>query len=300
MWIIMLGVWTTLPVDFAIPVAPAETLRVRREGAGAPIVLLPGLLGGRFGFRKVTPRLHEMGFETIVVEPLGVGNSSRPPAADYSFAAQAARVASVLDSLDVPGAIVIAHSLGASIAFRLAVARPDLVGGIVSLEGGIAESAATPSLKRAVRLAPLLKLAGGRGQVRGLLQRQMMESSGDRSWITEAVVEAYTAPAADDLDGTLGVYRAMLASREPTSATAVLAAVRCPVVLLLGGARHVGAPLPEEIERLERGLPGLRTETLPGAGHYLHEERPAVVADVAAQLRLDGRLTAQADTVGAR
>lgn len=315
MWLIILGLLATRPAEFAISVAPAESLWVRREGAGPPIVLLPGLLGGRFSFRKVAALLHDRGYETIVIEPLGIGSSSRPQGADYSFAAQAARIASVLDSLGIHGAIVVAHSLGASIALRMAAVRADLIAGIVSLEGVLAESAATPSLKRAVRLGPLLRLVGGRQQARGLLRQQMIEASGDRSWITDTVVAAYTAPAADDLDGTLGVYRAMLASREPLPASAVLAAVRCPVLVLIGGAPHAGGPAPEEVQRLERALPLVRTETLPDAGHYLQEERPAAVADAvtlmqtgpgilaptdrAPALRLDAGLTAPTDLVSA-
>ena len=44
----------------------------------APVVFLPGLLGGAFGFRKVTPALAAAGHPTFAIEPLGVGSSSHP------------------------------------------------------------------------------------------------------------------------------------------------------------------------------------------------------------------------------
>ncbi len=105
-------------------------------GTGRPVAVIPGLFGASFTFRKVVPLLAARGFRPIVIEPLGTGFSSRPPDADYSLTAQSHRIAAVLDSLSPGPVLVLAHSLGAAIAFRLAVERPDLVGGIVSLEGG--------------------------------------------------------------------------------------------------------------------------------------------------------------------
>ena len=79
------------PKALRIPVAAAETLAVTISGAdsGSPLVLIPGLFGSHFGFRKVVPLLSAAGYRTIVIEPLGIGASSRPQRADYSLMAQA-------------------------------------------------------------------------------------------------------------------------------------------------------------------------------------------------------------------
>src|SRR5438270_10708402 len=82
-----------------LPVAQAETLQVTVAGSGTPVVMLPGLFGSAYGFRRVAPALVDSGYRTIVVEPLGMGTSSRPANADYTLSAQADRVAAALDSL---------------------------------------------------------------------------------------------------------------------------------------------------------------------------------------------------------
>src|SRR6266513_2652236 len=110
-----------------VPVAPAESLSVEITGRGDPVVLIPGLFGSAFGCRKVVPLLVGAGYRTIVIEPLGVGASGRPEKANYSLTAQADRIAAALDSLRVRNALVLAHSIGGSEAFRLAYRRPDLV-----------------------------------------------------------------------------------------------------------------------------------------------------------------------------
>src|SRR5207249_962108 len=109
---------------------------------------------------KLVPLLNSAGYRTIVVEPLGIGSSGRPQRADYSLTAQAERIAGVLDSLAIRQAFVIAHSLGGAEAFRLAYRRPDLVRGLISLEGGPTEAAITPAFKRALRFAPWIKRCG--------------------------------------------------------------------------------------------------------------------------------------------
>src|SRR5207247_10232977 len=115
---------------FMVPVALAESLSVETAGRGAPVVLIPGLFGSAFGFRKLVPLLVDAGYRTIVIEPLGVGASARPEKANYSLTAQADRIAAVLDSLHVRSALVLAHSIGGSEALPPACRPPDPAWGV--------------------------------------------------------------------------------------------------------------------------------------------------------------------------
>src|SRR3989442_272760 len=136
MWLLALALVAEASHPFSLALSPAESVAVTVTGTGDPLVLLPGLFGSAFGFRTLIPLLTDAGYRAIVVEPLGIGSSARPAHADYSLTAQADRIAAALDRLSVRRAIVVAHSLGASMAFRLAYRRPDLLAGIVSLDGG--------------------------------------------------------------------------------------------------------------------------------------------------------------------
>src|SRR5690606_37790917 len=114
--------------------APAESLRVTLVGpaSGTPLVVIPGLVSPAFAYRRVLPSLAAAGVRVIVIEPLGVGASARPGGkADYSIAAQAARAGAVLDTLGIANAVVAGHAVGATIALRLAVLRPDLTSRLV-------------------------------------------------------------------------------------------------------------------------------------------------------------------------
>jgi len=270
---------------FPLVLSPAESVEVTVAGSGEPVVLIPGLFGSAFGYRAVIPLLTDAGYRAIVVEPLGIGSSTRPEHADYSLTAQADRIAAALDRLSVRHAVVVAHSLGASMAFRLAYRRPDLVAGIVSLDGGPAEAAATRAFRRAMKFAPWIKLFGGVKLVRKKIRGQLIKASGDASWVSEQVVDGYTAAAAHDLDGTLKAFLAMAERREPERLRPHLAEVRCPVRLLLGTATHEGGVSAEEVAVLAAALPLFIVDSVPGAGHFIYEEQPAVVVTAVRRLR---------------
>jgi pimeloyl-ACP methyl ester carboxylesterase len=277
-------VWWLLAVLLAdsthsleVPLTPAESLHVEITGAGEPVVLIPGLFGSAFGFRTLVPLLTARGYRTIVIEPLGIGGSTRPPRADYSLTAQAHRLAAVLDALRVRQALVVAHSVGGSEALRLAYLRPDLVTALVSLEGGPTETVATPAFKRAMRFASWIKVLGGVRLIRWKIRRILAASSGDARWVTDDVVAGYTAAAARNLDATLKAFLAMAAAHEPEKLQPHLGEIRCPVRLVVGGAPHEGDVSGAEIVLFERTLPQFALDSVPGAGHFLHEERPDAV-----------------------
>jgi pimeloyl-ACP methyl ester carboxylesterase len=277
-WLAVLSLLADEPQTRVVTVAPGEALQVTIAGVGTPVVLVPGLFGAAFGFRKLIPFLasHHL---VIVVEPLGVGTSARPERADYSLGAQAERLAAVLDTLGVRHATLVAHSLGAGIAFRVAYRRPELVGALVSLDGGPAETAATPGLRRASQWAPWVKLFGGVTLVRRKIRESLIKASGDTSWVSDEVVAGYTEGAARDLEGTLKAYLRMGESREREKLAPHLPEIRCAVRLLLGGAPHPEALGARELGLLAARLPSLTVDTIVGAGHHLHEERPDAVAE---------------------
>src|SRR5437870_5682571 len=246
MWLLAFLTLADSTQAFPVVLSPAESLQVTVTGAaaGKPVVLVPGLFGSAFTYRNVIPRLTAAGYRAIVIEPLGVGGSGRPERADYSLTAQADRLAATLDRLGVTRAMVVAHSTSASMAYRLAYRRPDLVRGIVSIEGGPVEVLATSGMRRAMELAPWIKLFGGVRLVRKAIRKNIVAVSGDASWVSDSVVDGYTVGAARDLDGTLKAVIAMARARERDRLRPHLSEIACPVLLLLHGARHDGGPGP--------------------------------------------------------
>jgi len=263
---------------FRVPVTVSESLAVTVSGEGATLVVIPGLAGSAFAFRQLIPLLVATGHRVIIVEPLGMGTSSRPERADYALEAQAGRVASVLDTLGIRQALVMGHALGGSIALRLALARPDLVRGVVLIEGGAAEQAATPGFRRAMLFAPWIKMLGGQTLIRKQLRKSLAKSSADPAWITDEVMEGYSRGVAQNLDQTLKGYLRMVEAHDKSRLAPRLGLVNLPVLLVLGAAPHESGPNSSEVELLSRSLPFFSLRLVAGAGHHIHEERPCELA----------------------
>ena len=270
-----------LPVSAAtrlVEVGPEQKLAVADEGSGDAVLLLPSLTFPAYGFRRVVPLLVAAGRRVLVVDPLGTGGSSQPEAADYSLGAQADRVGRALDALQVGPVVVVAQAAGVATALRLAYRRPDRVRAVLSLEGGVSEEVMTAGARRAIRFAPLLKLFGGEGLVRGRLRKTLVERSRDPGWVTPEVVDAYLRSAGADFDAILQTYRLMARAKDAEPLRPRLTQVRCPVRLLVGGSPHPSAVPEEELGAMRASLARLELETVPACGHFIAEEAPAAVA----------------------
>jgi pimeloyl-ACP methyl ester carboxylesterase len=255
---------------------------------GSAVVLIPSFMGCAYGYRHVVAELNQAGLRTVVVEPLGVGASPKPRDADYSLTAQAARIGAALDRRGVRQAIIVANGAAASLAFRLALARPGLVAGIVSLEGTPAETLGTPGMCKALNLLGLACKLGGQHFLRQSLKQALQGASGDAGWLDGLTFHRYYASFGPDVNATIATLQAMTKAEEPEALAPRLSRVKCPVILLVGEASHTGEVSEAEIARMQKALPDLSVRRLPGCGHYIMEERPAEV--VAAVQTLAPRL----------
>jgi pimeloyl-ACP methyl ester carboxylesterase len=268
-----------------IQVAPGEMLRTTSAGQGEPLILIPGIFGAAYAYRRITGPLIARGYRTIVIEPLGYGFSSHPKKADYSFTAQTQRVGNALDQLGIKQALFVAQSSGAAIAFRLAILRPDLVRGLLSIDGGPAESAATPGMKKAFKFGGLVtKFAVDESKLRHDVRREIVRNSGDTTWVTDAVVRGYTAGQTADMSGSIDAFQRMSKSKESDSLVSRLHELEQPVRLLVGTVPHPSEVTNDQRELLSEKLPNFKTDSVRGSGQYIQEEQPAAVVDAVTQL----------------
>lgn len=286
--------------ELLVAVSSAESLRVTMAGEGPTVVLVPGLFGSAFGYRHLLELLPAAGYRALVIEPLGIGRSPRPEHADYSLTAQADRLAAVLERLHEPAALVVAHSVGASIALRLAYRHPERVAALVALDGGPAEEAATPGFRRAMRYAPWIKWLGGVKRIRPQMRKDLIAASGDASWVTDEVMDGYIAGASENLDGTLLAFLAMAEAREPERLAPHLSQIRCPVRLVLGTARHKGGVAPDQVRLLQDRLPSFGIDSIADAGQYLFEEQPEAVEKIIARVMNESVAVTSALAPGSR
>lgn len=237
------------------------------RGEGLPLVLLHGFGGSTYSFRHQLGPLAER-FRVFALDLPGFGLSDRPSEADLSLTAQAARVRELLDRLDIARATILGHSMGGTIAMRLAATHPERVERLI-----LAGSPAPDQLPR-IRLPWLLRaclpLPYALWWTRpDSLRRALRRIVYDASSITDEIVTAYTYPVR--LRGTAASLFKMAADIQrdtPIDPSGI--AIRS---LLLWGEADTAVPL-ATAHRLHATMPDARLEVIPRAGHLVLEEQP--------------------------
>ena len=273
------------PGERRVVVAPAETLSVHGGAVGitrgdVAVLLLPGPVGSAFSMRSVVRELRARGIEPFVVDPLGMGASTRPKGADYTLSAQAARMARVLDT-ELPAGVsvvVAAQGTSATIALHLAATDTARVRGVLSMAGGPIDKQGTPGVRTALTFAALLDNPIGRGFAKRRFVSALRDQSADDRWLTDDAVKQYVAPIEHDLRGLLRTLGAMQASVEPYPIAARLARITAPVRLLVGDKPSGSAPTVAQVSLLRTHVKRFTLDTVHPAGTMLHEERAAEVA----------------------
>jgi pimeloyl-ACP methyl ester carboxylesterase len=242
-------------------------LRYIDTGKGAPVVFLHGLAASMYTWRKVLGPVAAAGYRVIAFDNRGFGSSDKP-AHGYDNAAYARLLVGLMDSLRLPDAVLVGHSMGGAIAGEVALTDPERVRGLV-LVGSAGVGGREPLLFKVARwpvVGPLALALRGRG----LTERILKSTYGNPAAVTPADVDQYYAPVAEPGYGRS--LRAVLREFRFDGLIGRLDRIAAPT-LLVWGAEDRWVPL---------GLGRLMATQIPRsalvpvwhAGHAVPEEAP--------------------------
>ncbi len=197
--------------------------------------------------------LHGLGQSPIAwqdfVSALGAGRSMHAPwmkglkpndPVGFDLGEAAEAVANELELQGIARADFLGVSVGGSVALRLAVERPELVGRLVLAGAMVRPSARSLRMQKlALRLIPETKLVDA-----GVSRPRM-----------------------------LAVFDAL----KTFDATESLAAVSAPTLVVVGGKDRMGIPAARQVAV---AVSGAHLETIPGVGSLLNTEAPRELADL--------------------
>jgi non-heme chloroperoxidase len=247
------------------------------DRGGVPVLLLHGGTDSRRAWDPVLPHLPES-IRAIALSQRGHGDSARPRDAGYGHEDMAADAAAVIEALDLGPAIVAGHSMGAWVAERVTIDRPDLVLGTV-LAGAIG-----PGSKNPVLVEVCEEVAGLADPIDPEFAREFQASTTERP-LAPATLDAFVA---ESLKLPAWVWQRVFDGFLEIDMTSRLGSVESPV-LLVWGDRDVFDTRAEQEWLLET----IRNSSLTvyeGAGHAVHWEEPErFAADLAAFALAQGR-----------
>jgi pimeloyl-ACP methyl ester carboxylesterase len=260
--------------------------------AGAPVLLLlHGYPTSSYMFRHLIPALADE-YRVIAPDHIGYGRSSAPSvdAFAYTFDALAEVTRGFLEAVGVTRFTVYVQDYGAPIAWRLALADPAAVEGVISQNGNAYEEGFVPEFWAPIWAYAADPSADNERALRPALGREAVE------WqYTHGVPDPTTVdPDAWEHDlallGRPGVDRAQLrlfgdyATNRPLypAVQAWLRAGRVPVLAVWGRNDEIFAAAGAEAFR--RDVPDARIELLDG-GHFLLESHLDEVAGLIREWR---------------
>lgn len=103
-------------------------------GRGAPVVALPGLTAPYMNFIGIAESL-EGRLPLLAFDLRGRGDSDKPEG-PYGMVQHARDVAAAMRAMGLGASVVVGHSMGAFVATALAAQDPELVAGLVLIDGG--------------------------------------------------------------------------------------------------------------------------------------------------------------------
>ncbi|MGI4896793.1 MAG: alpha/beta fold hydrolase [Janthinobacterium lividum] len=250
------------------------TIAYDLSGEGPLVVLAHGMGDSRHSYRFLTPALVAAGYRVANVDLRGCGESSLGWAG-YTRTDIAGDLIAVVRHLGGP-AVIVGQSISGGAATIAAAAAPDLITGIIEV--------APFTRKQSIDLAGLLRVQRYR---RGLTLLARAGILGNvAAWKKYLDLAMPTKPADWDSElarieatlsapGRMAVLQAMGKSA-PGDAGAQLGNVRCPVLIVEGGADPDWADPRAEGERIVADLPvGLgELAVIENAGHYPHTQTP--------------------------
>lgn len=269
-----------------------EEFFIRHWGArGAPkLLMLHGFPEYSGAWANLAPLLGTR-FHCIAPDQRGYGQSWRP--AQVAHYKTALLVSDMVALIGEEPMIVLGHDWGASVAYALAIGRPDLVSRLIVMNGvhpgpfqrelakGGPQTNASQYIHflRRERSEEILA-ADDFAHLMGLFSANM-----EMGWLRGETLAGYKAAWRDaaGLRGMINWYRASPLRLGKTGEAIegmrldpARLQVRCPHLLIWGTADT--ALMPVSTEGLEEYAPDLTRVEIDGADHWLHHQKPREVA----------------------
>ncbi|MES2017460.1 MAG: alpha/beta hydrolase [Pseudomonadota bacterium] len=267
---------------FAFTLAPAErfevgTTLVERHGQqGTPLILIPDLASGPWAWQETVRQMMTEHPVYVLTLP---GFDGRPAQPGQGIGAAQDALRELIVSRKLAQPVLVGHGLGGMIALALAAQHPQLVGGVVSLDGlpltaGSEEWTPQQRLDMAGRM---------KASTQAAFEKKQQQSMRETGVIDMARADELAKLSARSDASAVAKY---MADAMATDLRPVLASIKAPVLLITPYFEPDAAQLQvtqqavsEDVASLMKGTPQLKVVMVAPARHFAMIDQPQMVID---------------------
>ncbi len=249
-------------------------------GRGAALVALHGLTASYVSFMGMAERL--AGRRAVFALDLRGRGDSEKPAGPYGMVQHARDVAAAMRALGLGPSVIVGHSMGGFVAAALAAQEPDLVAGVVFIDGGYAPAIAAGGGTQqgldaalSLRISQLRQTHPSREAYKQFWRGQPHFPAEDWGPWVEAFLDYEVGGEPPELKPkalTEGVTADLMEGLQRDAMIARLKAIRVPVLMVRAPAGFVpGTPplYPDAMmEQMRTCVQAMDEELIPGTTHY--------------------------------
>jgi pimeloyl-ACP methyl ester carboxylesterase len=255
-------------------------------GAGEPVILIPGSYSTYRAWNRLMPLLAS-DFRLIALDYVGTGDSDKPlKGFDYTVQEQSDIIAKMVQQMGLDKVNLIGGSYGGAIVFDFAARYPNLVGKIVSIEGGVVK----PDKMKGDPLEYCLKfpIIGDifvKVVHSGVLNKPAARAVAGKwySSMTPADKDEIMEQVSSNVKSASRVpwYKISLARKTSNDLEEEAKSIKTPILYLYGTKSDFKEiHLEKNIKFLTTYLPHTWIEAVEGGIHDLAMQKPAEVADM--------------------
>ena len=242
-----------------------EILYANVLGEGTPLLILHGFLGMSDNWKTLGGKYAENGYEVHLLDQRNHGRSFWDPV--FSYEVMAEDLLHYLDAKDIGKAMLIGHSMGGKTAMQFACTYPERVSKLIVAD--IAPKHYPPHhthILKALEALPLERLESRTQADEALAEH--IGNWGIRQFLLKNLY--WVEPGRLGLRVNLQVLREKM--EEIGAPLAKGALYEGPVLFLKGGASDYVSE--GDLPLIQKHFPNATLQTLQGAGHWLHAEKP--------------------------
>jgi len=251
-------------------------LNFKVYGAGPPLVICHGLFGMLDNWQSLA-KIWAQDFTVYVVDQRNHGKS--PHTSEFNYALLAEDLAAFMESQWMYEAFLLGHSMGGKTVMQTAIDFPDMVEKMVVVDmGPEANEAGHHTIFDAMLSLPLDQLKS-RGEAEELLAKQIKER-GTRQFLMKNLSRKPAGGFRWKMNLTA------LKANYPEILAPISAAVYEGPSLFIRGGKSDYLPETLGVSTLDR-FPSAEMHTIASAGHWVHADQPAELAEVVRQFLLE-------------